>query len=178
MALWGNTDTALNEPKYIGQGQIVKFILSSGGNHYTTAPTITFNTPAGGLAATASCTLSGGSVSTVTILTPGSGYSTTTPPVATFTPSPSGAAYTASAVVSFMENDLHQTKNRSILFLNSNQAQLQANRSLGMKTPGWFSYRSYTDGRGEVRHKIEPLVAITLPESFTGKNPTNTIVTG
>jgi hypothetical protein len=56
------------------------FTITNGGTNYSN-PTITFNTPSGGVAATATVTQTAGVITAVTITNPGSGYSTT----ATFT---------------------------------------------------------------------------------------------
>lgn len=38
-------------------------------------------------------------------------------------------------------------------------AEAIANRAIGIKTPGWTEYRTYTDAQGNTRHKSEVLVA-------------------
>lgn len=58
--------------------------ITAGGSGYTTAPSVTFNTPPGGVAAIGTAAVSGGAVISVTISSPGSGYSVANPPVITF----------------------------------------------------------------------------------------------
>ncbi len=180
MPLWGDTDTDAGIPKFIGRGQVVAVIVSQPGSGYTVAPTVTFAAPpAGGITATGTATINAsGEVTGVAITDPGEGYTTASPPTATFSAAPSGGV-TASALVAFKEyNRVYDQATDAYLFLSIDQAALTANRSKGMKTPGWFRYRSYVDGAGETRYKIEPLVAMNKTEAYAGKNPNNTQVTG
>jgi len=121
-----------------------------------------------------------GQVASVTITDPGSFYTVANPPTVTFSAPPTGAGnVTATGVVAFKERNSHIfNPGKAVLFLSVDQAQLTANRALGMKTPGWFSYNSYTDGSGETHIRIEPLVAMSKTEAYAGKNPNNTVVTG
>lgn len=47
-------------------------------------------------------------------------------------------------------------------------AEAAANRKIGINTPGWVKYETYTDATGAVRHKSEVLVAAA---SMTGDDP-------
>lgn len=77
-------------------------VSASGGSGYTYAPTVVVSTPpAGGLPATATCTISSGAVNAVTITNQGAGYTspTTVGPTLTFVNDPrdtsgSGASWT------------------------------------------------------------------------------------
>lgn len=40
-------------------------------------------------------------------------------------------------------------------------AEVAANRSVGIKTPGWNVVHTYTDAQGNTRHKVDCLVAIS-----------------
>ena len=71
--------------------------LNYGGNGYVTAPAVTIS-GGGGSGATASASLSGGIVTAVNILTPGSGYTST--PTVTVAPPPANISY-----VPFWSND-------------------------------------------------------------------------
>ncbi len=57
---------------------VASFNLVSGGNGYTTAPTVTI-TGGGGSGASATATVSGGAVTAINLISPGSGYSSTPP---------------------------------------------------------------------------------------------------
>jgi len=64
-------------------GTIQSIVLSDGGMGYTASPVITIATPVGlgtTYRAQASSTISGGSVSTISVTSPGSGYTTSNPP--------------------------------------------------------------------------------------------------
>src|ERR1017187_7545795 len=71
--------------------------LNGGGNGYVTAPAVTIS-GGGGTGATASASMSGGVVTSVNVLTPGSGY--TSAPTVTVAPPPANISY-----VSFWSND-------------------------------------------------------------------------
>ena len=81
-------------------GSIVKVRVTSGGTGYSSAPTVTFSAPpAGGTLATGTATitpLATGQLSSITVDTPGAGY--TTPPVVSFVGVGSGATATAEIV--------------------------------------------------------------------------------
>jgi len=65
-------------------GTIQSIVLSSGGKGYTTNPVVTIATPVGlgtTYRAQSSSTISGGAVSTISVTSPGSGYTSTNPPV-------------------------------------------------------------------------------------------------
>jgi hypothetical protein len=78
---------------------VIAAIPVSGGSGYTTAPTVTFAAPATGTTATGTATISGGSVTGITITNPGSGY-TSTPSVTISAPPAGGTTATADAVTS------------------------------------------------------------------------------
>jgi len=65
-------------------GTITSIVISDGGVGYTTAPTVTIANPVGygtTARATATATLTGDSVSSITVSTPGTAYTNTNPPV-------------------------------------------------------------------------------------------------
>lgn len=67
----------------------IALAIGAGGTGYTTAPTLTIPPPpAGGVQATATCTVSGGIINSVNVTNPGSGY--LTPPTVTVTPTSGG----------------------------------------------------------------------------------------
>ena len=48
------------------------------------------------------------------------------------------------------------------------EARVESNRDKGLKTPGWNLYREYTDQNGNIRRKVEPLVAMKVDPSVSG----------
>lgn len=53
----------------------------------------------------------------------------------------------------------------TIVFVDETEAGLAANKARGLSSPGWWSYRTYTDAAGNTRHKAEQLAFITNPEA-------------
>jgi hypothetical protein len=74
-----------------GGGFVTVIDVVSGGNGYTTAPTVTIS-GGGGSGATATATVNGGAVTKVTVNQPGGGY--TSAPVVTIAPPPAAILYT------------------------------------------------------------------------------------
>ena len=54
--------------------------------------------------------------------------------------------------------------NETVVFVDGTEASLAENASRGITGPGWWSYRTYTDGAGNTRHKAEHLVFISNPD--------------
>jgi len=52
----------------------------------------------------------------------------------------------------------------TIVFVDGTEASLAENASRGITGPGWWSYRTYTDGAGNTRHKAECLAFISNPD--------------
>ena len=53
---------------------------------------------------------------------------------------------------------------KTIVFVDNQEAALKENKDRGINAPGWWSYYTYTDGEGNVRHKAEMLVTIAGPD--------------
>jgi hypothetical protein len=51
----------------------------------------------------------------------------------------------------------HFPSGTSIIFIDDTEAALDENKIRGLKWPGWWAYRTYTDGDGNTRHKAECL---------------------
>jgi len=51
----------------------------------------------------------------------------------------------------------HFPTGTSLLFIDDTEAALDENKIRGLKWPGWWAYRTYTDGDGNTRHKAECL---------------------
>ena len=52
----------------------------------------------------------------------------------------------------------------TIVFVDNTEAALSENKERGINGPGWWSYRTYTDGSGATRYKTEMLAFITNPD--------------
>ena len=51
----------------------------------------------------------------------------------------------------------HFPSGTNLLFIDDTEAALDENKVRGLKWPGWWAYRTYTDGDGNTRHKAECL---------------------
>lgn len=51
----------------------------------------------------------------------------------------------------------HFPAGTSLVFIDDTEAALDENKIRGLKWPGWWLYRTYTDGDGNTRHKAECL---------------------
>jgi hypothetical protein len=52
----------------------------------------------------------------------------------------------------------------TIVFIDAAEAALNENASRGITGPGWWAYKTYTDGAGNTRHKAECLAVISNPD--------------
>ena len=52
----------------------------------------------------------------------------------------------------------------TIIFVDAAEAVLNENASRGITGPGWWAYKTYTDGAGNTRHKAECLAFISNPD--------------
>lgn len=58
-----------------------------------------------------------------------------------------------------LKNDQTVTDKAACAGIDRAEASESVNIAKGIKTPGWTSYRTYTDAQGNVRNKSEILVA-------------------
>lgn len=79
------------------EGIVLSITVDTGGSGYTTAPSVTI-TEGGGTGATATSTISGGSVDSITVVLQGNGY--TSAPTVTIDPPSVGVTATATAIIS------------------------------------------------------------------------------
>ena len=49
----------------------------------------------------------------------------------------------------------------TIVFVDETEAGLSENKERGITAPGWWAYRTYTDGAGNTRHKAEHLMVLS-----------------
>lgn len=69
----------------------------------------------------------------------------------------------------------HVNNGRAIVFVDQQEAQVDANKAKGITGAGWWLYRTYTDGQSATRHKAECLVAMTV-DVATSSDAEDTIV--
>jgi hypothetical protein len=58
-------------------------------------------------------------------------------------------------VANLLLNESKYPTGTQFLFIDDAEAQLDENKIRGLKFPGWWTYRTYTDGDGNTRHKAE-----------------------
>jgi hypothetical protein len=115
----------------------------------------------------------------ITITNPGKGYVANDAAGVTFNPASTSAATAVKRLNTFISGG--QDANKSIIFVSKEEASLTANKAKGLTSPGWWSYKTYTDADGNVRQKSELLVAMTVANSVSGDTgafvvPDDTIV--
>ena len=71
-----DTDIILSKGRGSGPSSVERVIINSGGTGYTTAPNVIISPPPSGTVATATATISGGSITSIKITNSGSGYTT------------------------------------------------------------------------------------------------------
>ena len=89
-----DTDIILSKGRGSGASSVQRVIINSGGTGYTSVPLVTLSAPPSGTTATATATISGGSISSIKITNFGSGY-TTAPAVTISGGNGSGAILTS-----------------------------------------------------------------------------------
>jgi hypothetical protein len=128
-------------------GTVTAITRTAGGTGYTVAPTVTISAPttAGGVQATATCTVTAGVVDTAfTITNAGSGY--VEQPTITFTPVSGGSGATAYATVG---SDVTIKSIGANLLLNSiSGTQLQASDLSGASSIVWWGFAGSASSTG------------------------------
>lgn len=54
-----------------------------------------------------------------------------------------------------------------LVFVDIAEANVPENKARGLNSPGWWLYRTYTDGNGAVRHKAEKLISFSSTATAT-----------
>ena len=62
-----------------------------------------------------------------------------------------------------------------MIFADSTEGSLNESKSRGIKNPGWWLYRTYTDHYGNTRHKAECVAALTVASGTSGDMADDTI---
>jgi len=61
-------------------------------------------------------------------------------------------------VANLLINENQFPSGTQFIFVDNTEAELNENKIRGLKWPGWWTYRTYTDGDGNTRHKSECIV--------------------
>lgn len=67
------------------------------------------------------------------------------------------------------------TVSRQLIFADSTESGIAANKTRGIWGPGWWLYHSYTDAAGSTRHKAECLAPLTVTAAVAGDDSDDTI---
>jgi len=62
-----------------------------------------------------------------------------------------------------------------LIFADSTEGSLAESKSRGIKNPGWWLYRTYTDHYGNTRHKAECIAAMSVAAGTSGDASDDTI---
>ncbi len=169
MSMWQAVDSQLGQPKYLKVGQVSTVIVTNGGTGYTQGAAAVFSAaPAGGVTAAGTVNVTGGVITSITFTNPGAGY-TSAPTVS--------VAGGSSAVLTPVVEPI-QYNNNEIVFVSIEESQLATNRAKGIKTPGWNIVKQHMDSEGNVRYKVEPLVAIKATQVAAGDAKGDDLVVG
>jgi hypothetical protein len=118
----GASYTAYVNPTSANVGKVIEIKITNGGTGYSTAPTVAIAAPASGVQATATATVSGGVVVSITINVAGSGYTLTDGAAVTFSggSGSDAAAYAVKAISwdSFVEDTTPTADNKAGLIIN------------------------------------------------------------
>ena len=183
MALWGKTDTLASAPKYIARKA---YFIASAVN--LTENTIDLREPVSGtcFAVGDGVVYNNGGGTSATGLTSGSTYyvasSGTSGLIKLSDTEAHAKAGTNIIDITGQGNDAqylqrntegnedydHTYNGSDIYFVDANEAVQPENRARGIKGPGWWAYRSWTNADGSVQHRCEQLIAMGAYAGATG----------
>jgi len=183
MALWGKTDTLASAPKYITRKA---YFIASAVN--LTENTIDLREPVSGtcFAVGDGVVYNNGGGTSATGLTSGSTYyvasSGTSGLIKLSDTEAHAKAGTNIIDITGQGNDAqylqrntegnedydHTYNGSDIYFVDADEATQPSNRARGIKGPGWWAYRSWTNADGSVQHRCEQLIAMGAYAGATG----------
>jgi len=183
MALWGKTDTLASAPKYITRKA---YFIASAVN--LTNNTIDLREPVSGtcFAVGDGVVYNNGGGASATGLTSGSTYyvasSGTSGLIKLSDTEAHAKAGTNIIDITGQGNDAqylqrntegnegydHTYNGSDIYFVDADEATQPSNRARGIKGPGWWAYRSWTNADGSVQHRCEQLIAMGAYAGATG----------
>lgn len=62
----------------------------------------------------------------------------------------------------------HNFNGSAILFVDREESRVAANRAKGLRSPGWWLYKSWTNADGSVQHSAELLIAMDVTTAVSG----------
>lgn len=63
-----------------------------------------------------------------------------------------------------------------LVFADTTEASIAANKTRGIWGPGWWTYRTFTDAAGKTRHKAECIAHLNVAVGVSGDDADDTIV--
>jgi len=78
----------------------------------------------------------------------------------------------AGSIPKWLEDDVNNTNKSNdkdfCVFIDTQEAQVAANKANGLKTPGWNIYTTYVNQNGVTRKVVEPLVVMKVANTAAG----------
>ncbi len=182
MSLWGITDTPLARPRFLYVGQVTDVQVTAGGTGYVNGDPATFSAPPdGGITATGTINVTGGAITGVTITNPGAGYTTaptvTAPTVVTTDPTTGAVISTTGTGAAFTTRIAPIVyDHRSIVFVDTDEAQAQSNKTKGITGTGWWLVSNHQDNSGSIRYNAECLISLARTQAQAGDADDDLIV--
>lgn len=167
MALWGDTDTLADTPKF----EAPSFSFDGTDAAVVVVASDHIVIPEHGIATGVPVTYTAGTTA-VAGLTSGTIYyairvdANAIQLAASAADAAAGTEITLTAVSD--DTDTIQVTPADVYFVDVTEAGLAANKAKGLGTTGWNKYSTYTAGSGETRHKAEVLVAMRQTAAEAG----------
>lgn len=82
-----------------------------------------------------------------------------------------GKTDTAESAPKFLSTDTNatpQTDKDNAYFVDTTEASIESNRDVGLRTPGWNLFTTYTDANGATRRRVESLVPMKVTAVAAG----------
>ena len=179
MALWGKTDTLASAPKYVtrkaafdAQANVTsasdKIDLTNANTNFATGDGLVY-TGASGIGLTQGSTYYAmrQTDNTIKLATTEAGAKAGATGI-NLTAGATGAIGYLQRNTEGNEGYDHTYNGSDIYFVDANEATQPENRARGLKSPGWWVYRSWTNADGSVQHRAEQLVTIGAYAGATG----------
>lgn len=179
MALWGKTDTLASAPKYVtrkaafdAQANVTsatdKIDLTNANTNFATGDGVVY-TGASGIGLTQGTTYYAmrQTDNTIKLATTEAGAKAGATGV-NLTAGATGAIGYLQRNVEGNEDYDHTYNGSDIYFVDADEATQPENRARGIKGPGWWAYRSWTNADGSVQHRCEQLIAMGAYAGATG----------
>lgn len=182
MALWGKQDTLAASPKYITRKAYFASAsvnatdntidLRNSNTDFATGDGVVYQsnggTAVGGLTAGNTYYAYQTAVSGVFKLSDTEAHAKAGTNFVDLTNAGSGLTHSLQRNAEGNEGYDHTNNGSDLYFIDADEAQQPENRARGLKAPGWWLYRSWTNADGSVQHRAECLIAMGAYAGATG----------